>query len=387
MENKNGKAYGLDIGTAFFKCALESDNNSIEYKKIRNCFIELENDESTQEALTNNNWQYVLHNNKYYVVGEDAIKMARLFPGKIEVRRPMESGILSKTEDQKIIIMSDIIEKLIGKSSSENDVVTTSISSPDVEKDGDSVFHKARISGMISSLGFKVNVIEEGLAVVLAECPTLIEEDGTESKYSGAGISCGGGKVNCVLAYKGKTITGFSVSRSGDWVDKMVAESTNTPISQVVAKKEKKLDLNNVDMNDDVLYSLDIFYGEMLKFVFSHFAKKFKEVKSEFPTNEGIEFVIAGGTSMVPGFINKVEKIIKEMELPFKVKNIRHAQDPHYSASKGMLTHALVNKKKRIKEQEEIKKKNEQDALNQNKNKVKKEKTIQQSTEDLNEIL
>jgi len=38
---------------------------------------------------------------KYFVVGEDSMRVARMFPGKVELRRPMQDGILNKEEDKK----------------------------------------------------------------------------------------------------------------------------------------------------------------------------------------------------------------------------------------------------------------------------------------------
>ena len=63
--------------------------------------------------------------------------------------------------------------------------------------------------------------------------PVIIEADGKKASFSGIGISFGAGKVNCVLAYKGLPIVGMSAARSGDWIDKMVSDHTDKPISQV----------------------------------------------------------------------------------------------------------------------------------------------------------
>ena len=54
-----------------------------------------------------------------------------------------------------------------------------------------------------------------GHAVTFAE---LGEED-----FTGIGISCGGGMFNICVAYKSMPALYFSTARSGDWVDKNVA--------------------------------------------------------------------------------------------------------------------------------------------------------------------
>lgn len=347
------RAIGCDVGTMFFQTAEIKSNDEISYQTVRNAFIELEASEETEEALSNNNWQYIYDESekKYYVIGEDSLKMAKMFPGKVELRRPLKDGVLNKGEDKKMIVLANMVERSLGNSSSELDFVTTCVSSKSLDSSSDSSFHRNRLQGIFSSAGWNnVNVIEEGHAVVLSENPTMIEEDGTVSKYSGLGISMGAGRCNFVLSYKGKQIIGGSVAVSGDWIDQKVSEATDSPLSQVIGVKEKKLDFNKIDPNDDIIFALDVYYGEMLKKVFNLFAKEFKEVRSEFPG--AIEIVVAGGTSSVPGMIEKIENIVKGLDLPFKIKEIRRASDPRNAVVRGCLTHAIISQRRKMKELE-----------------------------------
>jgi len=351
-----GRAVGVDPGTMFFQTAEMKGGDEISFQEIRNAFIELDETEESTEALSQNNWKYIHDESegKYYVLGEDALKMAKMFPGKLELRRPMKDGVLNKGEGKKMLVLSDIIERSLGRPTDELDIVTTCVSSPSVDGSSDSSFHRSRLQGMFSNAGWDVKVIEEAHAVILSENPTMQEEDGSVSKYSGMGISFGAGRVNCVLAYKGKAIIGMSAARSGDWIDNKVAEATDAPISQIIGAKEKRLDFSNLDYEDDVIIALDVYYGEMIKFIFSHFASKFKEVKSEFPGD--IEIVVAGGTSMPKGFIQKIEQVISGLNLPFVVKEIRRAKDPRTCVARGCMTHAIVSQRKKAKELEDAKK-------------------------------
>ena len=77
----------------------------------------------------------------------------------------------------------------------------------------DNTFHKARLTGIYQNFGWNVKMIEEGLAVVLSERPTIVDSDGNESPYSGIGLSVGAGRSNCVLAYKGLQVLGMSCAR------------------------------------------------------------------------------------------------------------------------------------------------------------------------------
>ena len=156
--------------------------------------------------------------------------------------------------------------------------------------------------------------------------------------------NCGAGRVNCVLSYKGLQVIGMSAARSGDWIDQQVAMQTGVPLSQVTAKKEKELDFTNINYDDDVIFALDAFYDSMLKYVLSHFSKKFAEVKSQFEAP--LDIVVAGGTSMPKGFCDKMSKVIKGLNLPFAVKEIKHAADPRNAVVNGCLVQAIITQKK-----------------------------------------
>jgi len=340
------RACGVDTGTMFFQMAEQDVGGEINIKTTRNAFVELaeSEDDDIEDVLKRNKWQYVQDGNKYYVIGEDSLRVAKMFPGKVELRRPMQDGVLNKGEDKKLLVLGELIESSLGVSPDNKSVVCICISSDSVDGSADSTFHKARLTGLFQRLKWNVKVIEEGLAVVLSERPTMIEDDGTESPFSGIGLSFGAGRTNCVLAYKGLKVLGMSVSRAGDWIDQKVSEQTDTPVSQVISKKEKSLDFENIDYDDDVIFALDAYYGAMIEFVFNHFAKKFAAVKSQF--DAPLDIVVAGGTSMPKGFCKKLEEVIRTMELPFKIKAVKGSKDPRNSVVKGCLTQSLITQKK-----------------------------------------
>jgi len=333
------KAIACDCGTMFFQVADEEQNLSI----IRNAFVEISGVDDIEDILNQNGWQYVQDGSTYYVIGEDSLRVAQMFD-KVKLRRPLQDGVLNKDENKKMLVLAEMIDSAIGQAPDDKSVICTCISSPSVDGSIDSTYHEARLKSMFTRLGWNVKVIEEGYAVVLSECPTMEEADGSISKFSGLGISFGAGRINCVLAYKALPVIGMSTTRSGDWLDKQVSEQLGIPISQVTAKKERGIDLNNINIDDDFEFALDAFYGSMLKYVFSHFSKKFEEVKSDF--SAPLEIVIAGGTSMPKGFCNKVTEVINSMDLPFELKGVRSASDPQNAVVFGCLAQAMITRKK-----------------------------------------
>jgi len=339
------RAIALDPGTAFFQVAEKNDNGEIELKTIRNVFVELssfENDD-IEQILKQNNWEYVRDGKHFYVIGEDSLKIARLFP-EIEIRRPMQDGVLNKGENKKMLIMASIIENAIGKSEDDNSVVCYCVSSPVIDSNIDNVFHKNRLEGMIKRLGFTSKCIDEGMGILFSERPTITDENGEEVPYSGIAISWGAGRTNMVLAYRGLQILGMSCNRGGDYIDSKVVEQTDFPLSQIIYVKENKLDFNKIDYDDDIIFALDAYYQNLIEYVFKNFAKKFESVKSQF--SAPLSIVIAGGNASPPGFRDKVESVVEKLDLPFDIKGIKISKDPMNAVVKGLLTQAIISQKK-----------------------------------------
>lgn len=341
---EKSRAVGCDLGTMFFQVAENGDKGEIRSKTIRNAFVEMAASDDIEETLKRNQWQYIKDGAHYYVIGEDSLQVSKMFPGKIEIRRPMQDGVLNKDEDKKMIVVAQMIESAIGKAPDQNSWVCTCVSSESVDGSADSSFHRARLEAMFKRLGWNVKTIDEAQAVILSERPVAKQSDGTDVPYTGLGLSFGAGRANCVLSYKGMTVVGMSCARSGDWVDKQVAEQTGVPLAQVVSAKEKRLDFDNIDMDDDVLFALDTYYERMLQYVFKNFAKKFAEVKSQF--DYPLDIVVAGGTSMPKGFAKKMEGIVRSLDLPFKIREVRMAKNPRNAVVEGLLISAVVAQKK-----------------------------------------
>ena len=45
---------------------------------IRNAFVELAEMDDIEDVLKQNKWQYIKDGNKYYVVGEDSLRVAKM---------------------------------------------------------------------------------------------------------------------------------------------------------------------------------------------------------------------------------------------------------------------------------------------------------------------
>jgi hypothetical protein len=344
------RAVGTDCGTMFFQTAEMDAEGKVTHQVVRNAFVEIQAAEDTEEILIRNKWDFIKDGDKFYIPGEDALRVAKMFPSKVELRRPLADGVLNKGEEKKLLVLDQIIAKTVGKAPDAKSVVCTCISSPPVDGSSDSEFHKRRLEALFKSKGWIVKIIEEGHAVVLSSNPSVTEKDGSVSPYSGIGISFGAGRVNCVLTYKGIQVIGMSAARSGDYIDQKAAEETGTSLAQITSLKETVLDFDRIDelagdpKIGDQIFALDCYYSATIEYVFQKFAEKFQSVKSQF--DAPMDIIIAGGTSMPKGFVNKVEQVVRGLELPIQIKTIKHAKDPRNAVVEGCLAYAVASQKK-----------------------------------------
>jgi hypothetical protein len=347
-KNAASKVFGVDVGTMFFQVAEPDPANKDNtlFKTTRNAFVEMNDSDDQEETLKSNNWQYIKDGKTFYVIGEDAMKVANMFP-TVELRRPLASGVLNQGEEKKMLVLTELVKRSIGRAPSPDSVVCTCVSSPSADESPDSAFHRSRLQGIFASLGWHVKVIDEAYAVILSEKPTATFE-GVEVPYSGIGVSFGAGRVNMVMAWQGKQIDGLGMScaRSGDWVDNRVAEATGDPLSQITRTKEKKLDFTNPDPDDDRVGALIVYYQEMIRYDFNRFAAKIRAMPKKPNFEAPLEIVVAGGTSMPKGFCQMLEEEVGGLDLPFEIKGVRHASDPRNAVVKGCLLQALVTQKK-----------------------------------------
>lgn len=354
-------AKSLDLGTMFLvKGELDDIANETEFHVERNVFLQAASTDDTEQTLKENNWSYVKHGDNFYILGEDAIKLKNLLTvgakskdqgivaTKIgDLRRPMKDGVLNTGEEKlSVAIIQKLIANLIGKPSEKGEVLCFCAPGDPVDRDFNVIFHKTMLTNFLKSLGYTVECIPEALAIIFSEKPIAEDpnEPDSQAPFSGISMSFGAGMMNCCFAWKKLPLINFSVARSGDWIDAQAAHTAGIDISAMTRFKETKLDLGNIDYSDMREASLDIFYQNMIENALTNFAEKFNQLDNQI--DSPLEIVIAGGTASVPGFINKFKEVLEGLELPFKVKNVRMAENPLYAVSNGCLVKAISMSKK-----------------------------------------
>lgn len=330
-------AIGLDVGTMWLVSAKKSGDET-KYTKLRNSFYCVEENDFMRDMLESIHVSYISKDGMLYILGDAGMELASSF--QQEARRPMSQGLLSPKEKDALPIMKLMISELLGKPKVENEICYYTTPSNPIDAPKDIVYHEGLLKSLVESLGFNANSINEALAIIYSEL--------ADKKFCGISLSFGAGMVNSCISNYGVSVSQFSIAKSGDWIDQMTSQAQGLSNSRVMQLKEQQLDLSK-EQTDIVLRTLSIYYDNLIDYVIKNIADKFsKDGKTINEKEGGVTIVVAGGTSMVPGFIERFSKKMEEnkSKFPFTVSEIRHAKDPLFAVSNGCLVAGLSKERK-----------------------------------------
>tara|TARA_R110000824_G_scaffold148242_3_gene317895 strand:+ start:72398 stop:73537 length:1140 start_codon:yes stop_codon:yes gene_type:complete len=330
---------GVDIGTSNIVVSRQTEDGKFVSRYHRNMLFPLDISEEAVDLLDKSDYLYVKVNNKFFVVGEDALNLVNAI-GKGEIVRPMKDGIMNPSLKESSELLFYIIKAVVGDPIIENEPLRYSIPANPVDSDIDNIFHKMILNNFFKKLGYDPKPVNEAMCIAY-DCNPVLKDEEDEIALSGCVCSCGAGMWNLALCYKGLSVVEFSCTKSGDHLDSEVSRMTGTPISKVIKTKEKKLDLRNVDFDDRVQAALSIYYDDMIDRMVQHISNQFSNQNSDMDGK--IEIVVAGGTSMAPGFCERLEEAVERADFPFEVYRIRHSDNPFYSVSQGACIRAQAD--------------------------------------------
>jgi actin-like ATPase involved in cell morphogenesis len=346
-------AKAIDIGTSFIVGAELKGGKEV-FTIERDAFFSMAKEDFAEEMLNDAGAKYLVKGDQIYVVGEDALKYCMITGKQDNYRRPMKKGVLNPGEEESIPLLERLIEGIVGKPSFPGEVIAATIPAAPLDEEKDVTFHKIVVERFLKKLGYDVRILNEALAIIYAENPTVADSNGgAPAPFSGIGISFGAGMTNLVVSWRAKKLFEISVARGGDWIDESVSKVRNVPVGKVTHEKEKRLNLSKVDPKDSIGIGLEVYYEELIRYTLKQFAAHFKSAQTAL--DSPMEIVIAGGTSMVPGFIDKFNAILAEVGSPLPIRGVRHAKDPLKTVAKGSLVAALSMEKKKLADEQKKK--------------------------------
>ena len=324
---------GLDLGTSYLITARDV-NKSVHYKEFRDAFFKIKPSTPIAAKMIEKGLLQTKYfkdtDGSYVIIGKDAIEKA--VERHESVQSPLNKGIISPREVDARRVLKFILKELLGSPASENEKVVYSIPAAPADlntEDFDIGYHCDALKNDLVELGFNPFPLNEAEAI----CYSELEND----DYTGISASFGAGLVNFCIMSSGEPVLTWSSSKSGDWIDRMAAASSNQPDSVVQMEKEQGIWEIGTTNSNRILDAISIYYVRLIKYTLDMLQYQLVHVTNLPKFNKSIPFVIAGGTSLAKGFIPEVKKQLKEIQFPISIENIRHASDPLRSVSRGCL--------------------------------------------------
>ena len=332
---------GVDIGTQNIVLVRQTEDGTFISRFHRNMLYPLDVSDESTDLLDRSDYLYVKVDNKYWVVGEDALRLVNAI-GRGDIIRPMKDGILNPNLQSSTDLLFYIVKAVVGDPIIPNEPLRYSIPANPIDRDVDNLFHQKILNNFFVKMGYDPKPVNEAMCICY-DCSPSMKDGEKEVPLTGICMSFGAGMVNISLSFKGYAPPEnlFSCTKSGDNIDEQVEKVTGVSRNKVIKIKEKNLNLDKVDMNDRVQAALSIYYDETIERLIKNIGNKFKDKTSEFDGE--IEIVVAGGTSMVPGFGKRLAEAIKKNPLPFKIWKIRQSPNPFYSVGQGACIRAQAD--------------------------------------------
>ncbi|MFH1491300.1 MAG: hypothetical protein ABII06_20525 [Pseudomonadota bacterium] len=321
---------GLDIGTSHVVMA-QNKRTYVQTVQDLNAFFTVPNAKFARDILTQRDINFYEQDDKYYIFGYSAESFANMF--NANTRRPMKDGFISPVEDEGLSVIKAIVNTMLQKPKNFAETLCFVIPGEPLNGMGSVVYHESVINKFLGKLGYNPIPINEGMAVCVSE---LSKDD-----FTGIGISMGGGMCNVCLSYLSFPVITYSIQTAGDYIDQMVGTSVGEPATKVKVIKEEELDLSQ-EPRDRITTALHIFYDELIFKLLQSLqrvltsSEKIPKIKAPIPV------VLSGGTVMPKGCREKFERLIKSIDLPLEISEVRLAADPLNTPAKGALIMAMT---------------------------------------------
>jgi len=243
----------------------------------------------------------------------------------------MLRGILNPEESSSLTLVRQIVTLLTGETG-KGQRLCFSVPAPPLGSGEEVNEHEKDLTNMLSKLGYDAHSITEGLAVVYGELEN--------SNYTGIGVSCGGGLCNVCLAYLSVPVFSFSIPKAGDFIDTMASQSRGEPATRIRTIKEESFHFNG-HFTNKIHQALSSAYEDMIQALVAAIKDQMASVQNMPKLNRPIPLVLSGGSAMPPGFRDRFEKSLREVELPVAIAEVRMAPNPMVSTARGALVAAL----------------------------------------------
>ena len=330
---------GLDVGTSFLITA-EEVSDGITYKEFRDAFYRIKPATKIAAKMMEKGLQNLTYlkdiDGSFVVVGADAI--AKAVERHQSAQRPLYRGVISPREPDARRVLKFILSELVGKPDKPGSTLVYSIPAEPVDQsdeDFNTGYHEDVLRKDLSELGWDAKALNEAEAICYSELEN--------NEYTGICLSFGAGMVNICVMSSGEPVVTFSTTKSGDWIDRMAAQSSGQPDSIVQVEKEGGDFIVGEESENAILSAVSSYYIRLIDYTVQHLAARLSN-SSDLPKFQApIPVVVSGGTSRAGGFVEAFEKRLSAGDFPLEISEVRHAADPLRAVARGCLLASLFS--------------------------------------------
>lgn len=326
QDRRSNIGKGLDIGTSFVRSA-ERQRQEVAFRTERNAFIDIEQQDFTEAMLTRARVEYVKTGDQLYIVGNKAMEFANV--SNRDARRPLSSGIISPSEKEALPMIEMIIKGILGKPQMDGEPLYYSVPGPPLDAEANLVYHEKTLQGMLQKLGYTPKPINEGLAVIFSELG--------DRRFTGIGMSFGGGMVNVCFGFRSIPVLTFSLAMAGDWIDQNAALAVGEKASLICSIKESTLDLSKREGLSKIDNALSICYDKLITHVLDNMCKEVARMIRIPRLPEPLPIILAGGSASPKGFAERFTRALREGNFPLEIGEVKTAKDPFGCVATGAL--------------------------------------------------
>jgi len=324
---------GLDVGTSYLVTAVETDSG-ISYTEFRDAFYRMKPSSPIAAKMMEKGLSQIAHfkdiDGSFVIVGQDAIEKA--VERNQSVQRPLFRGVISPREPDARRVLKFILSQLVGKPDIPGTKLIYSVPGEPVDQSSEEFntgYHEDCLRKDLSELGWDAKPLNEAEAICYSE---LADED-----YTGVSCSMGAGMANVCVMSVGEAILKFATTRSGDWLDRMAAQSTGQPDSVIQVEKEQSKFKIGEDNSNPILSAVSAYYLRLIDYTVAQLAHHLKKSPDLPKFSSPPSIVLSGGTSLADGFLEAFIVSLNRSDIPIQVGKVRLASNQLYSVARGCL--------------------------------------------------
>lgn len=313
---------GIAIGTSSITLA-EGRDKKIHHMQRAQFNATIPFDSLYTNVLYEHEIPYFEMSNFNYVQGYGADHIANFF--HTHPWRPVSPE--SSQDQDGIVLCEAILQTIIGRPNTPATPLYFTVPSPPFSDNNIHAFAKGTLQTFFSRFGYIAMPVEKGVAVAMSEL--------ADNNFTGLVVTVGASLCNITLTYLSVPLLSFSLPKAGDYIDTMVAKTTNEFQFKVKEFKEESFSLAAKPATR-LERALRIYYEDVVGAIINGLEKALGG-RPPANLNTQIPVVLSGGSVQLDGFQELFEKTLDNSRLPLAITNVRTAQDPITAAAKGAL--------------------------------------------------